>query len=111
MSEVFQRYTFTLALLLPPALLDATSAVISGASLTLACIGRHLPGMASVKHKIKRADRLLGNVHLHGECSTLFQRTTRYLTRNMPHVFGVVTTQPSFTSCVPALSVTAAHCH
>ncbi|EJA0166498.1 IS4 family transposase [Salmonella enterica] len=72
------------------ALLDATSAVISGASLTLTSIGRHLPGMASVKHKIKRADRLLGNVHLHGECSTLFQRTTRYLTRNMPHVFILV---------------------
>lgn len=41
------------------ALIDATSAVINGASLTLTSIGRHLTGIASVKNKIKRVDRLL----------------------------------------------------
>lgn len=44
------------------ALIDATSAVINGASLTLTSIGRHLTGTASVKNKIKRVDRLLGNL-------------------------------------------------
>lgn len=33
------------------ALIDATSAVINGASLTLTSIGRHLTGTASVKKK------------------------------------------------------------
>ncbi len=42
-------------------LIDATNAVINGASLTLTSIGRHLTGTASVKNKIKRVDRLLGN--------------------------------------------------
>ncbi|ACR68581.1 hypothetical protein NT01EI_1391 [Edwardsiella ictaluri 93-146] len=42
------------------ALLDTTVALISGASLTLTSIGRHLPGSAQVKNKIKRVDRLLG---------------------------------------------------
>ena len=46
------------------ALIEATSAVINGASLTLTSIGRHLTGTASVKNKIKRVDRLLGNTHL-----------------------------------------------
>ena len=46
------------------ALIEATSAVINGASLTLTSIGRHLTGTASVKKKIKRVDRLLGNTHL-----------------------------------------------
>ncbi len=42
------------------ALIDATSAVINGASLTLTSIGRYLRGSTSVKHKIKRVGRLLG---------------------------------------------------
>lgn len=72
------------------ALLDATSAVISGASLSLTSIGRYLPGTACVKHKIKRMDRLLGNTRLHGECSAVFQRLTRRLTQHMPQVFILV---------------------
>jgi hypothetical protein len=40
------------------ALLDATIALINGASLTLTSIGRYLPGNAQVKNKIKRVDRL-----------------------------------------------------
>ncbi|ECS1978144.1 IS4 family transposase, partial [Salmonella enterica subsp. enterica serovar Typhimurium var. 5-] len=47
------------------ALLDATLALINGASLTLTSLGRYLPGAAQVKNKIKRVDRLLGNESLH----------------------------------------------
>lgn len=43
------------------ALMDATVALINGASLTLTSIGRFLPGNAQVKNKIKRIDRLMGN--------------------------------------------------
>jgi hypothetical protein len=46
------------------ALIDATVALINGASLTLTSIGRFLPGRAQVKNKIKRIDRLLGNESL-----------------------------------------------
>lgn len=68
------------------ALIDATSAVINGASLTLTSIGRHLRGGASVKHKIKRVDRLLGNPLLHKEIPLVFQKITQHITRNMPRV-------------------------
>jgi hypothetical protein len=37
------------------ALMDATMALINGASLTLTSIGRFLPGSAQVKNKIKSA--------------------------------------------------------
>lgn len=65
------------------ALIDATSAVINGASLTLTSIGRHLTGTASVKNKIKRVDRLLGNPHLQNEISTIFHRVTQKITQGM----------------------------
>ncbi|CTQ18088.1 Putative oxidoreductase ydbC (fragment) [Klebsiella variicola] len=65
-------------------LIDATSAVINGSSLTLTSIGRHLTGTASVKNKIKRVDRLLGNPHLQNEVSTIFQRVTQRITQGMP---------------------------
>ncbi|EPD1641897.1 IS4 family transposase [Escherichia coli] len=67
-------------------LIDATNAVINGASLTLTSIGRHLIGTASVKNKIKRVDRLLGNRHLQNEVSTIFQRITQKITRGMSRV-------------------------
>lgn len=65
------------------ALIDATSAVINGASLTLTSIGRHLTGTASVKNKIKRVDRMLGNPHLQSEVSIIFQGGTRKITQGM----------------------------
>lgn len=52
------------------ALIDATSAVINGSSLTLTSIGRHLRGSTSVKHKIKRVDRLFGKaLRISSSCS------------------------------------------
>lgn len=49
------------------AVLDAVSAALSGAPLSLTGLGRWLPSRAKVKHAIKRVDRLLGNRHLQGE--------------------------------------------
>lgn len=46
------------------ALINVTTALVTGASLTLTSIGRYLPGGAQVKNKIKRVDRLLGNESL-----------------------------------------------
>lgn len=62
-------------------LIDATNAVINGASLTLTSIGHHLTGTSSVKNKIKR-----GNRYLQNEVSTIFQRITQKITRGMSRV-------------------------
>jgi len=65
------------------ALLDATIALINGASLTLTSIGRHLPGMAQVKNKIKRVDRLLGNDSLHRDIPLIFKNIISMLTSQL----------------------------
>ncbi|HBZ7669891.1 TPA: IS4 family transposase [Klebsiella variicola subsp. variicola] len=62
------------------ALLDATTALISGASLTLTSIGRFLPGRAQVKNKIKRVDRLLGNKALQSNIPMIFKNIISMLT-------------------------------
>jgi hypothetical protein len=45
------------------ALLEAVAATVSGPRLTLTEIGRRFGGGSDLRHRIKRADRLLGNVH------------------------------------------------
>ncbi|UNK27453.1 IS4 family transposase [Serratia plymuthica] len=65
------------------ALLDATVALIHGASLTLTSIGRHLPGSAQVKNKIKRVDRLLGNTALHNDIPLIFNNIISLLTQRL----------------------------
>lgn len=65
------------------ALMDATVALINGASLTLTSIGRFLPGYAQVKNKIKRVDRLMGNESLHRDIPLIFSSITSMLTRQL----------------------------
>lgn len=65
------------------ALLDATIALINGASLTLTSIGRYLPGPAQVKNKIKRVDRLLGNESLHRDIPLIFSNIIAMLTSQL----------------------------
>ena len=45
-------------------LLEAVAATVCGPRLTLTDIGRRFGGEASLRNKIKRSDRLLGNGHL-----------------------------------------------
>ncbi|EPL6032230.1 IS4 family transposase [Klebsiella pneumoniae] len=85
-QKFFKNILEPLHLYRQKSLIDATSAVINGASLTLTSIGRHLTGTASVKNKIKRVDRLLGNPHLQNEVSTIFQSVTQKITQGMPQV-------------------------
>lgn len=59
-------------------LMSAVEAAVSGSRLTLSALGRWLSGQTTVKHNIKRVDRLLGNVSLHAE---------------MPLVYGAITQQ------------------
>lgn len=65
------------------ALLDATVALTRGASLTMTSIGRYLPGTAQVKNKIKRIDRLLGNVPLHSDIPMIFINITSLMTQRL----------------------------
>jgi hypothetical protein len=50
----------------------ATGAAVSGAALTLSALGRGLASRVSIKHNIKRVDRLLGNAALHQELPQLY---------------------------------------
>ena len=54
-------------------LLAAVKAVVLGSRVTLSDMGRGLSGTVSVKHNIKRIDRLLGNNLLHTETSKLYE--------------------------------------
>lgn len=50
----------------------ATDAAVSGAALTLSDLGRGLATRVSMKHNIKRVDRLLGNPALHQEMPQIY---------------------------------------
>jgi hypothetical protein len=58
-------------------LLDAVAACIAGLGLSLTTVGRRLSGTTSLKHKIKRADRLLGNRRLYAERSSVYKALCR----------------------------------
>ena len=53
-------------------LLCAVESAVSGSRLTLSALGRGLSGQATVKHNIKRIDRLLGNGMLHAETPSVY---------------------------------------
>ncbi|MFT5449101.1 MAG: hypothetical protein ACI9DC_004290 [Gammaproteobacteria bacterium] len=53
--------------------------LLSGGKATLTELGRHVRGRAFEKHRIKCADRLLGNEHLHAECFEFYQAMARWL--------------------------------
>lgn len=52
-------------------LILATKSVLDGSDLTLTKLGRKLETNTTVKHAIKRVDRLLGNRQLHREMACL----------------------------------------
>jgi hypothetical protein len=58
-------------------LLEAVAASVGGPRLTLTDIGRRLAGSARLRHKIKRADRLLGNTRLQGEARSVYAALCR----------------------------------
>ncbi len=64
-------------------LLDAVGAAVGGSRLTLSDLGRGLHGMTTVKHSIKRMDRLLGNQALHAELPGLYGLLARQCVEGM----------------------------
>ena len=60
-------------------LLKAVAATVSGPRLTLTEIGRRLGGGSDLRHRIKRADRLLGNRHLRRDAKQIYSALARVL--------------------------------
>lgn len=55
------------------AVLSMVDALLGGRVLTVTGLGRSLRSGIAPKHQIKKADRLIGNTHLHGERSSFYQ--------------------------------------
>lgn len=53
--------------------------VVAGGKLWLSALGRWLPGSTSDKHRIKAADRLLGNKKLHSQITLFYQALAKRL--------------------------------
>ncbi|OOF09750.1 transposase [Salinivibrio sp. PR5] len=62
----------------------ATKTLLDGADLTLTKLGRALETQTSVKHAIKRIDRLLGNTLLHQEKNLIYRWHAHLITRANP---------------------------
>ena len=58
-------------------LFAAVAACVSGPALSLTAVGRRFGGTIALRHKIKRADRLLGNRHLHRQAESIDQALCR----------------------------------
>jgi hypothetical protein len=65
-------------------LILATKSILDGAELTLTKIGRSLDANTTVKHSIKRIDRLLGNHNLHREKDTIYKWHAALITQANP---------------------------
>ena len=71
-------------------LLEAVAATVSGPRLTLTEIGRRFGGGSDLRHRIKRADRLLGNAHLRRDAKRIYAALARMLLANVAEPLIVV---------------------
>jgi hypothetical protein len=60
-------------------LYEAVVSCVCGPALSLTDVGRRFTGPAALRHKIKRADRLLGNRHLQREAGSIYGALCRVL--------------------------------
>lgn len=61
------------------AMLVAVAAIVRAGRLTVAAVGRSVPGRTAPKHSIKRIDRLLSNVRAHAERTLIFSMMARWI--------------------------------
>lgn len=59
------------------AVIAMVEALLRGRVLTVTGLGRALRSTSAPKHQIKKADRLVGNPHLHGERDTFYEALAR----------------------------------
>lgn len=55
------------------------TSLISGANLSVTCLGRNINSGTTEKHQIKRSTRLCSNIHLHQELSGVYSKLCRRL--------------------------------
>lgn len=67
------------------AVLDVSHALQRSNHLALSAIGRKLLGPSSIKHKIKKVDRLEGNTHLHKELNALYAGLSDFIFKYVSH--------------------------
>lgn len=67
------------------ALWRGVDGVIQAGQLWLTALGRGLPGRTTDKHRIKAADRLLGNLHLQPAMRTIYAALAAHLLRGIAH--------------------------
>ena len=72
------------------ALAAVVAAAVDGQCLTVTGLGRAITREAREKHNIKRADRLLSNGHLQGECMEIYGAMARRLVGGQKHPVVVV---------------------
>lgn len=58
--------------------------LVKGNRLTLTSIGRHLPGKAFIKHKIKRVDRFLSSRKLHKDINEIYAQVAHQVLKTLP---------------------------
>ena len=76
----FRQFTVQLK-----ALMAAVDAVLCGAQISITSLDRSLPSATFVKHKIKRMDRLIGNIGLYQDRWSLYTARIQWLARELPH--------------------------
>lgn len=65
-------------------LLEAVVSCVYGPGLSLTDLGRRFAGPSAVRHKLKRADRLLGNSHLQREAGSVYKALCCVLLARIP---------------------------
>lgn len=65
------------------AVISMVNALLRGRVLTVTGLGRSLRGEVAPKHQIKKADRLIGNVHLHSERKEFYRALISLTLGNM----------------------------
>lgn len=67
------------------AVLDVATGLQKSQNLSLTAIGRALSTSTTVKHRVKKVDRLLGNRHLYNELSTVYTGLSSYVFKYISH--------------------------
>lgn len=75
----------------------AVEALLIGGRLWLTALGRDMPGLAKEKHRIKAADRLLGNAAVHADLIEIYRSVAAWLLRGMTRPVVLV----DWTGCGP----------
>lgn len=88
-TQVLGKHLRTLCQGIHPWRMDSVmsmvDALLRGRVLTVTGLGRALGGPVAPKHQIKKADRLVGNPHLHSERDTFYQALISLTIGNLQH--------------------------